>query len=73
MEDEEKIKLFINDCTVEINNRKLNENEYCIIVYVSKKVEYVYKNILDFEYKILSNIKNIDTIASIDFEMWIFD
>jgi len=79
MEEQEKIKAYINECITELTDKKLNEGDYCMIVYSrsvmhgNKWVKFIYKNISDFESKVLNDIKNIDEMRAIDFEMWIFD
>jgi hypothetical protein len=53
------------------------EGKYCIVVYthtsISRNVKYIYKNIEDFETKIENDIASINSMYSIDFQMWIFN
>lgn len=79
MSEEDKIKAHINDCIAELDKRNLKEGDYCMIVYSrsvmhgNKSVKFIYKNISDFESKVLNDIKVIDEMRAIDFELWLFD
>lgn len=79
MEQQDKIKAFANECIAEAKENNLQEGDYCLIVYSrsvmygSKWVKFIYKTIADFESKVLNDIKEIDEMMAIDFEMWIFD
>lgn len=79
MEQQDKIKAFANECIALAKNDGLQAGDYCLIVYSrsvicgSKWVKFIYKTIADFEGKVLNDIKEIDEMMAIDFEMWIFD
>lgn len=65
---------FIKKSKTDLNG---NEN-YCVIVYKSigplnKEVGFVYKNLEEFRLKITDDIKNINPIFGIDFQIWKFD
>lgn len=79
IEEQEKVKNFANDCVIEMHEKKLKEADFCIIVYSKSimfgntKVRFIYKNVIEFQKKVLNDIKSIDEMMAIDFEMWIFD
>lgn len=79
MEEQEKISSYVAECYAEVNKLKLNDGDYCMIVYSrsvmsgGKFVKFIYKDVVEFEKKVFNDIKSIDEMRAIDFEMWIFD
>lgn len=79
MEEQEKIQNHADECNALISKLKLNEGDYCMIVYSrsvrsgGKSVKFIYKNVVEFQKKVLNDIRNIDEMNAIDMEMWIFD
>jgi len=49
------------------------EGKYCIIIIVDSSIKYIYKTIEDFSDKVENDIKDIDKMFSIDFQLWIYD
>lgn len=70
------MKEFINQTKRDIIDNKIGDN-YCILVSrttaFDTKVRFVYKNIEEFEKKIDSDVKNINSIFGVEFELWVFD
>ncbi len=65
---------FIEKSKEDIKNRK----DYCILVYstlstLNKDLKLVYKNINDFENKIEKDIKSINVIFGVEFQVRFFD
>ena len=79
MNEKEELKKYISDCLNDIKQQKLNDGDYCMIVYSrsvmhgNKWVKFIYKNISDFEAKVEKDIEKIDDMRAIDFEMRTFD
>ena len=68
------MKDFIEDVKNNIND--IGDN-YCIIVYTmiqdKREVKLIYKTLKDFESKVENDIKGIDPMYGIDFQLWAFD
>lgn len=65
---------FIKESKIELNGN-LN---YCVVVYktvgpLNREVGFVYKNLDEFKLKITDDIKRLDSMFGIDFQIWIFD
>ncbi len=70
----DKILEFIKVSKLDLNNDK----NYCVIVYktigpLSRDLIFIYKNIDEFESKVREDIKNINKMFGIEFQIWKFD
>jgi hypothetical protein len=82
MEETEKLKDILEKFEAELSANKAAGGDYCVIVYARhsmqsvhgcKTVKFIYKNIADFESRVLEDIKKIDPMFSVDFQIWFFD
>lgn len=75
----ENLSDFISKCESEIEEYKLSDSDYCIILHSgsnltgNKKVKCIYRNLDRLKERIEEDISHIDLMYKLDLQLWIFD
>ena len=75
MSEQDKINKFAEDCRKDLDKANIKEGEYCVLILAgnASRPRFIYKDIESFKQKAVEDAATIDSMFSVDMQLWIFD